>query len=471
MAHVPMADEISTDAIPEDNDSAGLLTADTSVDLKKDPPCTVCFMVLLSLPRTAIAAAWAAQWAAFGPLLEILLSSSAVQLVQLVGPLSGLLVAPAVGVLSDNCQSPYGRRRPFLAAGAALSMLSWLLLMHASDLGAMLGDSATSRGYTAAITVFSYVWMDITVNVAQVPVGLLLADFAGNRQVTGATVGGLCTAAGYVTVAAYIAVRGPAHNTLPAFLTMLMILMAATVSAVCCCVPERRFEATTRAAMLQAFSAVYTGVRDLPRQLAIYFGILALTQYGYTSYNGTKGQFFGLVVKHGVADGADTCGANCSTRQTAFNDGVQLAGATDGLFVLGLGVLALLPRLVGRWGMKTVVVLALVPQTFLVLLALHHDNIPLDLVIIAGVGVTQCTVFALSMPILVHVLGEAAPLGASAGAFNSALCLGQLANFVVASVLVRSPMGHAAPVLVGGMASVAALLLAARKLDVKIHSM
>ncbi|KDO17501.1 hypothetical protein SPRG_15666, partial [Saprolegnia parasitica CBS 223.65] len=74
-------------------------------DGKADAPtdvvegCSVPFMFLMCAPCMAMNMAWAAQWAALGPLLQILLPSTAVQLVQLVGPVTGVIVTPVVGVL------------------------------------------------------------------------------------------------------------------------------------------------------------------------------------------------------------------------------------------------------------------------------------------------------------------------------------------------------------------------------------
>jgi hypothetical protein len=36
------------------------------------------------------------------------------------GPISGFLVQPVIGVLSDACQFRFGRRRPFILGGALL---------------------------------------------------------------------------------------------------------------------------------------------------------------------------------------------------------------------------------------------------------------------------------------------------------------------------------------------------------------
>ena len=39
-------------------------------------------------------------------------------LIWLAGPFTGMVVQPLVGILSDNTKSRFGRRRPYLLAGA-----------------------------------------------------------------------------------------------------------------------------------------------------------------------------------------------------------------------------------------------------------------------------------------------------------------------------------------------------------------
>jgi len=66
----------------------------------------------------------------------------------LAGPLSGLIVQPVVGVLSDSCKSSLGRRRPFIIAGCILSSVAVLLLGFSTNLAAILfedGGVAVSR--------------------------------------------------------------------------------------------------------------------------------------------------------------------------------------------------------------------------------------------------------------------------------------------------------------------------------------
>ncbi|OQR87247.1 Glycoside-Pentoside-Hexuronide (GPH):Cation Symporter Family [Achlya hypogyna] len=455
--------------------------------------CSVLFMVLLCAPKMAMNMAWAAQWAALGPLLEILLPSSWVQVVQLVGPTTGLIVAPTVGVLCDACTSKYGRRRPYLFWGAITSALCWLIMMHTVDIGEALGDTSVadinryikadqpdkiSRRWTTFFTVLCYVWMDITCNITQVPAGLIIADFAGDRQVTAASIGGAYSIAGSFAVSGYILFFGPAHESIKSFMTMLIVIMLVTTMAVCFFVKETPYVPAVARSKTQeikdAFVAVWTGIRLLPYTLAVYAVIFVLIQYGWTAYTGAKGQFFGIVVKGGKSEGADKCGDNCDDKQTAFNDGVRLAsGTTDTILnCVSLLFLAILPFLVRKFGAKRVLTYSIIPQTLLIAMA-FCKVVWIDMLIIVMCCATQSALSSLVMPTIIHVIGHGADnnLGLFAGAFNSANCLGQFLNFIFSSILVKSSMGYALPVLVGGLLTFIALVIAFFKLDLKMHSM
>ncbi|MBR3889859.1 MFS transporter, partial [bacterium] len=45
-------------------------------------------------------------------------------LIWLAGPFTGMVVQPLVGVLSDNTKSKFGRRRPYLLAGALITAVA-----------------------------------------------------------------------------------------------------------------------------------------------------------------------------------------------------------------------------------------------------------------------------------------------------------------------------------------------------------
>ncbi|KDO26611.1 hypothetical protein SPRG_08015 [Saprolegnia parasitica CBS 223.65] len=393
--------------------------------------CSTAFLFLLCCPKMALNVAWAAQWAALGPLLQILIPSSWVQIVQLVGPISGLLIAPSIGVLSDNCTSKFGRRRPFLFWGT--------------------------------------------------PLNLLIADFAGERQVTASSLGNAYSIAGSFVVSGYIMAFGPAHESVKPFMCLLIAVMLITAGAVLYFVKEKVFVATTTVSKAQeiksAFAAVWTGIRLLPKTLAIYCVIIVFVQYGFTAYMGAKGQFFGLVVKNGTSDNADKCGHDgnpaCSAQQIAYNDGVQLAGGvTDTIYnCVSLLYLAVLPYLVRKFGVKKVITASIIPQIFLIAMA-YCKVVAIDMIIVIACAFTQNTLLSLFMATIIHVIGheENSGLGLFAGALNSAYCAGQFLNFIFSSILVTSSMGYALPILVGGVLSAIGFLISLFFFKIELYS-
>ena len=74
-------------------------------------------------------------------LLSLGLSKSMMSIVFVAGPLSGLIVQPLVGVLSDACKSPLGRRRPFMIVGCIVSSVAVLLLGWAAEVAAVVATT------------------------------------------------------------------------------------------------------------------------------------------------------------------------------------------------------------------------------------------------------------------------------------------------------------------------------------------
>lgn len=67
-------------------------------------------------------------------LLQLGLTKSRTSLVWVAGPLSGLIMQPLIGVIADRSRSKWGRRRPFMIAGAVIVAFCLLLLGWASEL-------------------------------------------------------------------------------------------------------------------------------------------------------------------------------------------------------------------------------------------------------------------------------------------------------------------------------------------------
>lgn len=123
---------------------------------------------------------WALQLSLLTPYVQQLgIPHAWASIIWLCGPLSGLLVQPLVGLLSDRCTSRFGRRRPFILGGALAIVVSVLIIGHAADLGWRFGDTKNHRPGAVAFFVFGFWILDVANNVTQGPCRALLGDLTG----------------------------------------------------------------------------------------------------------------------------------------------------------------------------------------------------------------------------------------------------------------------------------------------------
>lgn len=102
------------------------------------------------------------------------MSKSLLALVWIAGPLSGTLVQPYVGIMSDNCRVSWGKRKPYMLAGAGATILSLLALAWAREIvSAVLGifgaDAASNGVKVTSITfaiIFVYI-LDFAINTGK----------------------------------------------------------------------------------------------------------------------------------------------------------------------------------------------------------------------------------------------------------------------------------------------------------------
>jgi len=86
-------------------------------------------MALLTFSMIGLQFCWGTEMTYASPyLLSLGLSKSKLSLVWVAGPLSGLVMQPIIGVLSDKSTSRHGRRRPFMLAGTVAVVICLLLL-------------------------------------------------------------------------------------------------------------------------------------------------------------------------------------------------------------------------------------------------------------------------------------------------------------------------------------------------------
>lgn len=93
------------------------------------------------------------------------LSKSNTSMVWIAGPLSGLIVQPIIGVLSDENTSKWGRRRPMMVLGAAIVAIAMLVLGFTQEIvGIFVADKEAARMPTIVLAVFSIYVVDFAIN-------------------------------------------------------------------------------------------------------------------------------------------------------------------------------------------------------------------------------------------------------------------------------------------------------------------
>jgi len=90
-------------------------------------------------------------------------------------PLMGILVQPIVGTMSDKTWTRFGRRVPYLFAGAAIAVADMCLLPNAGSFG-MSVATALIFGLVALMV------LDTSINMAMQPFKMLVGDMVNEKQ-------------------------------------------------------------------------------------------------------------------------------------------------------------------------------------------------------------------------------------------------------------------------------------------------
>ncbi|CAJ2506916.1 Uu.00g081020.m01.CDS01 [Anthostomella pinea] len=148
------------------------------------------YLILLTISIGGLQVAWAVELSNGTPyLLSLGLTKSLMALVWIAGPITGTLVQPYVGMLSDNCRVPWGKRKPFILGGAAatasaLMFLAWIREIVSGFLG-LFGADPESKGVKTTIIVVAVIWiyvLDVAVNTVQASIRAFIVDCAPSHQ-------------------------------------------------------------------------------------------------------------------------------------------------------------------------------------------------------------------------------------------------------------------------------------------------
>ncbi|KAK5839420.1 hypothetical protein PVK06_008208 [Gossypium arboreum] len=147
-------------------------------------------LVLSCTVAAGVQFGWALQLSLLTPYIQTLgIEHAFSSFIWLCGPITGLVVQPCVGIWSDKCTSKYGRRRPFILAGALMISLAVIIIGFSADIGYLLGDTKEhcstfkgTRTRAAFVFVIGFWMLDLANNTVQGPARALLADLSGPDQ-------------------------------------------------------------------------------------------------------------------------------------------------------------------------------------------------------------------------------------------------------------------------------------------------
>jgi maltose/moltooligosaccharide transporter len=396
---------------------------------------------------------WGLQIANMSPIYKYLgAEESTLPYLWLAGPITGLIVQPIVGSMSDRTWNRFGRRRPYFLAGAILASIALFFMPNSGALWMAAG----------------LLWiLDASINITMEPFRAFVADklpeeqrtlgfvmqsfFIGIGQTLANALPLILTAAGVTGVLA----SGIPVTTEYAFKIGAVVFLVAVVWTV---ISSKEYPPDDmvafermkreRSGVLGGFVEIFSSIKEMPttmKQLAVvqFFTWFALP---------CMWQFFGLAVARQAFGTSD---ANAP----AFKEGTEWGGLCFAVYnIVCFAVAFLLPALAKATSRKTVHAIALVCGGLGLLSVYLIQNKYGFWFSMAGVGIAWASI--LSMPYV--MLSTAVPpmrMGIYMGVFNLFIVIPQVVMSFVMPPLIKNVIGDdpVRVVMIGG----ASLLIAA----------
>jgi len=146
------------------------------------PPLTRWQILCLCLPAAAVQVGWTVGESLLIPyLLSLGVSNTVANFAWLINPLFGLFLQPLCGHASDNCQSSFGRRRPFLFVFHLGSVCGLLTVVFAGELLQLIGlpprtDDGQPSVFFIATIFIGFATADMCHDLLLMPARALLND-------------------------------------------------------------------------------------------------------------------------------------------------------------------------------------------------------------------------------------------------------------------------------------------------------
>jgi maltose/moltooligosaccharide transporter len=387
------------------------------------PRLSLSQIINMSVGFFGIQFGWDLQRANMGPIYDVLgAHADDIPLLFLAAPLTGLIVQPIVGYLSDRTWHPrWGRRRPYFSIGAVLSSIAIILMPHSSVLWMAAG----------------LLWvMDVFGNVAMEPFRAFVADKLPDSQLNRGFImqslmiglGGSIASALPWMLRNWFEVRNTAakgiipDNVKFSFYIGAFFFLAAVMYTVFTSKEYPPSNPGSPEKVKESNKGLGGGVREILsaiRNMPPRMRIVSLVQFF------TWPGLFLMWFYYAIAVAYHIFGAKTDT-DPAFGDGKDFAGLTLSFYnVITFAFAFVLPFIADKLGRKTTHALCLlIGAAGLISVAFVHDKNMLFLCM-TGVGIAWSSI--LSMPYA--MLGSAIPpskIGIYMGIFNFFIVLPEI---------------------------------------------
>ncbi|KAK9456360.1 major facilitator superfamily domain-containing protein [Dipodascopsis uninucleata] len=144
------------------------------------PKRSTSYIVLLTLVIGGLQLSWSTEFSNGTPfLLSLGMSKTIMSLVWIAGPLSGVLIQPIVGMLSDSSLIEYGKRRPFMIGGTVATTASLMILSWSKYIVGTFHGSIVITQFIAVIMVYI---LDFSIGTVQASSRALIVDCVSIHQ-------------------------------------------------------------------------------------------------------------------------------------------------------------------------------------------------------------------------------------------------------------------------------------------------
>jgi maltose/moltooligosaccharide transporter len=381
-----------------------------------------------------------------------------VPLLWLAAPVTGLLVQPIVGALSDRTWGPLGRRRPYFLAGAILASIALFFMPTSSAL------------WMAA----SLLWiLDASINISMEPFRAFVADKLDVSQRT----------AGFVMQSFFIGIGASLANALPFFLSWMGVegstpsgipltvkysFQAGAVVFLLCVLwtvftttefPPEDMAAFERAkrdrrGLGALFGEIGESIRNMPRTMKQLAVVQFFTWLGLFC----MWMFFVPTVARHVFGATDP-------QSELYAEGIEWGGLTFAFYSITCFAVAFaLPKVAKATSRKMTHALALAcGAAGLLSVALIHDKYLLLLTMV-GVGIAWASILSMPFAILSGAL-PAHRMGVYMGVFNFFIVIPEILAALLFGRIIRTFFGADNPnaslymVMIGGVSLLVAAAL------------